>query len=83
MARDELLDPTPRDDDDLVEGDVDGHPEGAATDLTVAGELTGDASSVASLRPRTLAEFVGQSELKRRLSIILEAARRRGQSADH
>ena len=44
MARDELLDPTPRDDDDLVEGDVDGHPEGAATDLTVAGELTGDAS---------------------------------------
>ena len=87
MARDELLDPTPRDDDALVEGPVDDLVEetvdGTGTDLTVAGELSGDASSVASLRPRTLAEFVGQSELKRRLSIILEAARRRGQSADH
>jgi len=37
----------------------------------------------ASLRPRRLAEFVGQSELKEHLSIILEAARRRGQAADH
>ena len=36
-----------------------------------------------SLRPRTLAEFVGQAELKEHLSIILEAARRRGQAADH
>src|SRR5687768_2095024 len=35
------------------------------------------------LRPRTLAEFVGQSELKEHLHIILEAARRRGQAADH
>ena len=37
----------------------------------------------ASLRPRRLAEFVGQSELKEHLSIILEAAGRRGQAADH
>jgi Holliday junction DNA helicase RuvB len=36
-----------------------------------------------SLRPRSLAEFVGQSELKDHLGIILEAARRRGQAADH
>jgi Holliday junction DNA helicase RuvB len=36
-----------------------------------------------SLRPRTLAEFVGQRELKEHLTIILEAARRRGQAADH
>src|SRR5687768_13082756 len=35
------------------------------------------------LRPRTLAEFVGQSELKEHLGILLEAARRRGQAADH
>ena len=41
------------------------------------------AEPVASLRPRTLDEFVGQTELKRRLSVILEAARRRGQAADH
>jgi Holliday junction DNA helicase RuvB len=35
------------------------------------------------LRPRSLSEFVGQAELKEHLSIILEAARRRGQAADH
>jgi Holliday junction DNA helicase RuvB len=37
----------------------------------------------ASLRPRHLAEFVGQRELKAHLEIILEAARRRGQACDH
>jgi Holliday junction DNA helicase RuvB len=35
------------------------------------------------LRPRRLSEFVGQRELKEHLSIVLEAAKRRGQSADH
>ena len=35
------------------------------------------------LRPRSLADFVGQAELKEHLSIILEAARLRGQAADH
>jgi Holliday junction DNA helicase RuvB len=36
-----------------------------------------------SLRPRHLAEFVGQGRLKEHLDIVLEAARRRGQPADH
>ncbi len=36
-----------------------------------------------SLRPRTLAGFVGQQELKAHLEIILEAARRRSQAVDH
>jgi holliday junction DNA helicase RuvB len=35
------------------------------------------------LRPATLDEFVGQSELKEHLRIILGAARRRSQAADH
>jgi Holliday junction DNA helicase RuvB len=35
------------------------------------------------LRPRRLADFVGQSELKDHLGIVLEAARRRGQPPDH
>jgi Holliday junction DNA helicase RuvB len=35
------------------------------------------------LRPRRLDDFVGQAELKEHLTIILEAARRRGQAADH
>jgi Holliday junction DNA helicase RuvB len=36
-----------------------------------------------SLRPRRLADFVGQAELKAHLDIVLEAARRRGQAPDH
>lgn len=36
-----------------------------------------------SLRPRLLAEFVGQPEVKDHLGIVLEAARRRGQPVDH
>src|SRR3954466_1004487 len=42
-----------------------------------------DVVDVAGLRPRRLDEFVGQAELKEHLAIILEAARRRGQAADH
>ena len=43
----------------------------------------GESADEAGLRPRRLAEFVGQRELKEHLSIVLEAARRRGQAADH
>ncbi len=43
----------------------------------------GEAAEEATLRPRRLTEFVGQPELKERLGIVLEAARRRGQAADH
>jgi holliday junction DNA helicase RuvB len=35
------------------------------------------------LRPRSLADFVGQAELKEHLGVLLDAARQRGQSADH
>jgi len=35
------------------------------------------------LRPRALADFVGQRELKEHLQIVLEAARRRNQAVDH
>ena len=37
----------------------------------------------AGLRPKSLADFVGQEELKERLAIVLEAAKRRGQPIDH
>jgi Holliday junction DNA helicase RuvB len=40
-------------------------------------------SEESGLRPRQLEEFIGQRELKEHLSIVLEAARRRGQAADH
>jgi Holliday junction DNA helicase RuvB len=50
-----------------------------ATEEEVAEEVTDEVG----LRPRTLDEFVGQAELKDRLHVILEAARQRGQAADH
>jgi Holliday junction DNA helicase RuvB len=52
-------------------------PSVTEDDLTI--ELDDDSG----LRPRRLADFVGQAELKEHLAIILEAARRRGQSVDH
>lgn len=55
--RDELLEPGPAGDDEVVEE--------------------------VGLRPRRLSEFVGQRALKEHLGIVLEAARRRGQAADH
>lgn len=36
-----------------------------------------------SLRPRRLSEFVGQAETRAHLTVLLEAARRRGSPADH
>ncbi len=36
-----------------------------------------------SLRPKRLSEFVGQSETRAHLTVLLEAARRRGSPADH
>jgi Holliday junction DNA helicase RuvB len=36
-----------------------------------------------SLRPRTLAEYVGQREVKANLAVLLEAARGRDEAADH
>ena len=42
-----------------------------------------EAAEEVGLRPRRLAEFVGQRQLKEHLEIVLEAARRRGQACDH
>jgi Holliday junction DNA helicase RuvB len=36
-----------------------------------------------SLRPKTLDEYIGQRELKANLSVLLAAARQRGDAADH
>ena len=35
------------------------------------------------LRPHQMDEFVGQSDLKERLAILIEAARGRGEAIDH
>jgi Holliday junction DNA helicase RuvB len=42
-----------------------------------------DAAFEEGLRPATLDEFIGQDDLKERLSILVEAARGRGEALDH
>ncbi|HYI60859.1 MAG TPA: Holliday junction branch migration DNA helicase RuvB [Acidimicrobiales bacterium] len=64
--------------DELL-GDAAGDGEA----LLAPGPVEGEEAAEAGLRPRRLDDFVGQAELKEHLSIILEAARRRGQAADH
>jgi Holliday junction DNA helicase RuvB len=51
--------------------------------VTAASADPVEAAEEVTLRPRRLEEFVGQPELRERLSILLEAARRREQAADH
>jgi holliday junction DNA helicase RuvB len=36
-----------------------------------------------SLRPKTLGEYIGQAEVKSNLSVLLQAAKGRGEAADH
>jgi Holliday junction DNA helicase RuvB len=47
--------------------------------------VAGDAEDAleAGLRPRKLADFVGQAELKEHLQIVIQAARQRNQAVDH
>lgn len=60
------------------------------TDVTVAADrvVSSDAdarerAAEAALRPRRLAEFIGQRVLREQLSLVLEAARRRDRAPDH
>jgi Holliday junction DNA helicase RuvB len=48
-----------------------------------ASSIPEDAPFEASLRPRRLKDFTGQSKLKENLSIAIEAARHRGEAMDH
>jgi holliday junction DNA helicase RuvB len=47
------------------------------------GALDGDDEFDRSLRPRTLAEFVGQDGLREQLAVSIEAAGARGEALDH
>jgi len=48
-----------------------------------AAALEGERALEIGIRPKHLAEFVGQQSLREKLEIILEAARRRAQPVDH
>src|SRR5919204_215061 len=46
-------------------------------------EATDEEQFDRTLRPRTLSDYVGQEQVKQNLSILLEAARRRGEPVEH
>jgi Holliday junction DNA helicase RuvB len=52
-------------------------------DVTTPQELSGDGPAEFSLRPSTLAQFIGQAKVRETLSIAIEAARGRGDALDH
>jgi len=59
-----------------------GH-EGGGEDRLVAPNAQGDDASGANLRPRTLAEFIGQRQARGNLEVFIEAARGRSEALDH
>jgi Holliday junction DNA helicase RuvB len=54
-----------------------------APDRLVAPERSEEDSLESSLRPKRLAEFVGQAQARENLSIFIQAARARGEALDH
>jgi Holliday junction DNA helicase RuvB len=51
--------------------------------LVSAGKADDDSDLDLKLRPKRLAEFIGQTKAKQQLAIALEAARSRGEALDH
>ncbi len=60
-----------------------GEPEGAVHRSVDPFADPAEHAEEARLRPRSLAEFVGQAELTEHLQIVIEAARKRKQAVDH
>ena len=58
-----------------------GHPDIGS--LVRPGADEAERAAEAALRPRTLREFVGQRVVRDQLSLVLDAARRRGRAPDH
>jgi len=57
---------------------------GRQTNRIVSGKLSSDDTSLdTSLRPRCLADFVGQTKVKENLNIAIAAAKGRGEALDH
>lgn len=55
----------------------------ADRDITEPIAMAEDLVAESALRPKLLEEFVGQDSVRKQLSVVLEAARGRGESADH
>jgi holliday junction DNA helicase RuvB len=58
-------------------------PADAANRPVTAKQLAEDAPVERSLRPRRLAEYIGQERVKETLQVFIDAAKQRGESLDH
>ncbi|MBO0912486.1 MAG: Holliday junction branch migration DNA helicase RuvB [Acidobacteria bacterium] len=65
----------------LKDGDMRGGPAGDR--LVSASAAEDDTPFELKLRPRRLAEFIGQPKAKENLAVAIEAARSRGEALDH
>lgn len=52
-------------------------------DSILTSELMEEDYAEVSLRPKTLAEYIGQDKVKRNLEVFIEGAKRRGEPLDH
>ncbi len=58
-------------------------PRADADEVLSGDSVSGDNELDASLRPRRLADFVGQVRIKEQLALVIEGARARGGAVDH
>ncbi|MFT4086929.1 MAG: Holliday junction branch migration DNA helicase RuvB [Gordonia sp. (in: high G+C Gram-positive bacteria)] len=58
-------------------------PDFGDDELTTAAVVPGDTELDASLRPKSLADFIGQPKVREQLELVLHAARQRGRTPDH
>jgi Holliday junction DNA helicase RuvB len=56
---------------------------GDGDEVLLSASFTQEDDGEGSLRPRTLAEYIGQTRVKENLSIFIEGARRRSEPLDH
>jgi Holliday junction DNA helicase RuvB len=61
----------------------EGHASERADRIVGGAPLDDDARLDASVRPKTLAEYIGQKRVKENIAIAIEAARTRGEALDH
>lgn len=60
-----------------------GQPDESQNRIVTGNASTEDREVEAALRPKNLADFVGQHRVRDQLSLVLEAAKLRGATADH
>jgi Holliday junction DNA helicase RuvB len=65
------------------DGAVGAFGDGAVSEVVTAAALREDHDVEASLRPRDLAEFIGQHRVREQLDLVLAGARHRGAPPDH